>query len=730
MAMLSRGRSFVESFLGDSPLNDLFGGKIADGGQMKGLERSPSRTRKWIKELSSLANVVVGHCARILLLHPEELQRHFEEEAPLSAKHPSCYARNLLEYCCFQALSVAVQVTDHLSDKEFRRLSFDMMLAWELPSATSRQVAKNEQEYQTQHRGPSVEDDEDAGFFYSGLTPMMVNVESTVGLDAFVRLAPAIPTVADAITVHCQFDALTASTASHLPFAIYDKYLTEIDKSIKTMKGQVTQALVKVLQLGRNETVIDIDGTATTQPVLQHIGVSTWPGRLTLTDHAFYFEATGVVSYDKAKKFDLSADLKHVVKPDLTGPWGARLFDKAVMYKSNVTIEPVVLEFPELTGCTRRDYWLAIIREVIAAHQFIRTFQLEGVGKAEALAKAVLGIARLRATRETSHVLPPKPETLLTYSWGEEMPSGDLVLAALADTLHHPGGVNKQAVADLDINQGGRIYANSAASIVASFGSSPLKGVDKGKEASVPIGEVLIGEMTPLEKAIVQSRDNSKRVMLAQATIEGVRVEGIGTNLAVLKELLSPLTASITWLQSVLVWEEPLKSITFCVIVSYIIYRGWLAYIPPLLLASMAGSVAYFRYMRKDEPIPEVLVSTPPGQNAVEQLLALQQALAQLEALIQASNIMLLKTRALLLSAFPEATNQIIMLLLVCTAALLLLPLKWLVLISFLNLFTSLMPARLETTVRFNRRLSEWWYSIPVVPVRFLKPGEVENIQQ
>ncbi len=64
MAMLSRGRSFVESFLGDSALNNLFGGKIADGGQMKGLERSSSGTRKWIKELSSLANVVVGHCAR------------------------------------------------------------------------------------------------------------------------------------------------------------------------------------------------------------------------------------------------------------------------------------------------------------------------------------------------------------------------------------------------------------------------------------------------------------------------------------------------------------------------------------------------------------------------------------------------------------------------------------------------------------------------------------------
>ncbi|CAK9865638.1 unnamed protein product [Sphagnum jensenii] len=685
----------------------MFGATIADGEQPRGLERSSSGTRKWIKELSSLANVVVGHCARILLLQPEELQQHFEEQAPFSARHPSCYARNLLEYSCFQALSVAVQVTDHLSDKEFRRLSFDMMLAWELPSATSRQVAKNKQD-QTLHRVSSVEDEEDTGFFCSGLIPMMVNVESTVGPDAFIRLAPAIPTVANVITVHHQFDALTASTAGYLPFTVYDKYLVEIDKSIKTMKGQVTQALVKALQLGMKERVIDIDGTVTTQPVLQHMGIFTWPGRLTLTDHALYFEATGIVSYDKAKKVDLSADLNHVVKPDLTGPWGAHLFDRAVMYKSSIILKPVVLEFPELTGHTRRDYWLAIIREVVSAHQFIRTYQLEGVAKAEALAKAVLGIARLKATRETLHVLPPRPETLLTYSSGEDVPAGDLVLAALAETLRHPGGINQQKVADLDGNQGSRINASSVASIIASIGPSTPKGVDKRKEISLPIGEVLIGEMTVLEKAIVQSRDSSKKVMLAQATVEGVRVEGIGMNVAVMKELLGPLMAFSTWLQSVLAWEEPLKSFTFCVVISYIIYRGWLVYIPPFFLACMAGSMAYFRYMQKDEQIPEVLIPTPPGQSTVEQLLALQQALAQLEGFIQASNIMLLKSQALLLSVFPEATNQIIVLLLACTAALLLLPFKWLVLISFLNLFTCLMPARLETTARFNRRMSEW----------------------
>jgi hypothetical protein len=57
-------------------------------------------------------------------------------------------------------------------------------------------------------------------------------------------------------------------------------------------------------------------------------------GRLILTDHALYFEALRVVTYDKPKVYELAEDLKQVVKPELTGPWGSRLFDKAVMYKS------------------------------------------------------------------------------------------------------------------------------------------------------------------------------------------------------------------------------------------------------------------------------------------------------------------------------------------------------------------------------------------------------------
>lgn len=57
-------------------------------------------------------------------------------------------------------------------------------------------------------------------------------------------------------------------------------------------------------------------------------------GRLTLTDHGLYFETHRVVAYDKPKVYDFTDDLKHSIKADLTGPLGARLFDKALTYKS------------------------------------------------------------------------------------------------------------------------------------------------------------------------------------------------------------------------------------------------------------------------------------------------------------------------------------------------------------------------------------------------------------
>lgn len=169
--------------------------------------------------------------------------------------------------------------------------------------------------------------EEDSSLFYSALMPVVVTLKSTVGKQAFVRVAPAISGVADVINANFQFDALACPTGGRLPFSVYNKYLIELDKALDGIKDQGD--LLNKPHLKKGETVVEVDGT-----VIQHVRASTWPGRLTLTDHSLYFESTGVIPYGKSQKFDLAADLQQVVKPYTTGPWGIPLFDRAISYKS------------------------------------------------------------------------------------------------------------------------------------------------------------------------------------------------------------------------------------------------------------------------------------------------------------------------------------------------------------------------------------------------------------
>lgn len=44
------------------------------------------------------------------------------------------------------------------------------------------------------------------------------------------------------------------------------------------MKTQSESSVLSGLRSHRGERVLEVDGTVTTQPVLQHVGISTWPG--------------------------------------------------------------------------------------------------------------------------------------------------------------------------------------------------------------------------------------------------------------------------------------------------------------------------------------------------------------------------------------------------------------------------------------------------------------------
>ncbi|GLT96649.1 hypothetical protein SLE2022_142560 [Rubroshorea leprosula] len=59
---------------------------------------------------------------------------------------------------------------------------------------------------------------------------VQVDDKKTVGREAFARIAPVCAAVADIITVHNLFDALTNSLGHRLHLLIYEKYLRSLDK--------------------------------------------------------------------------------------------------------------------------------------------------------------------------------------------------------------------------------------------------------------------------------------------------------------------------------------------------------------------------------------------------------------------------------------------------------------------------------------------------------------------
>ena len=83
-------------------------------------------------------------------------------------------------------------------------------------------------------------------------------------------------------------------------------------------------------------------------------------------------------------------------------------------------------------------------------------------------------------------------------------------------------------------------------------------------------------------------------------------------------------------------------------------HRDWLLYAIALLLAFMAIFMMLTRIFNQGTPVDEVKVVAPPAMNAMEQLLAVQNAISQAEQFIQDGNIFLLKLRALFLAIFPQ----------------------------------------------------------------------------
>ncbi|KAL2635135.1 hypothetical protein R1flu_006614 [Riccia fluitans] len=682
--------------------------------------------------LSPAALDCIEQFSRLNGLTGKQMKANFESTAPLVVRNDE--ARNLVEFTCFRFLSRSnADFHPALKDTAFRRLTFSAMLAWQRP------YKEDIPENGTASNGlPS------AGF---------------VGEKAFTRIAPAIAGAADRATAHYLFNALKGEDEG-LSFEVWDRYCTELCKVQKGRELQQQQEAAR-LELEPGERIICV-AADTRQPVQKWSTGTAWPGRLTLTDRALYFEPNGLTQHKKATRIDLTGADVHLERRKV-GPFGVEIFDSAISVASNRESEPWLLEFIDFSGVNRRDTWFAILKEILALYKFIGEYGVKkddplvgyiyGAknGRSRATSSAMMGISRLEALQNVLGTLPSKPENLLQFSYLRKAPSGDLVLQALAVSFW--GGRMEVRSRDLDYLAlgGGDVAADDSFGVAANFigtdgtvyhrnwAVSPTWSTGKssafwraktGQKGLVLGKNHVVGGMTHVERAVLACREQAQLAEKTQATIDGAMLKGVPNNVDLLKELLLPFSVLSVNFMKLRRWENPGATMAFLFFVYGILYMNWLRFVFPTLVLSAAGGVYALRTFKTrgqlSDDFGKVTIREQPPTNTIQKILALKEALNALEDFLQNSNIILLKLRTVVLSREPRVTNEVLVVLVGLGLSTLLVPFRYLLALFVLDQFTAELKFREESVRKFFSYLRDWWNTIPAAPVELLPPETSE----
>ncbi|GJV87730.1 hypothetical protein Tco_1531668 [Tanacetum coccineum] len=727
-------------------------------------------------DLSLAAIVSIEQFSRMNGLTGKKMQRIFKALVPPNVSND---ARNLVEYCCFRFLSRdSSEIHPSLKEPAFQRLMFVTMLAWEHPY-----TSKNES------RGDI---GEKASF-----------QRKLVGQEAFVRIAPAVSGLADWPTVHNLFKALAGGqkSISFPVWSKYISELLNLvslisldnDKAKKILEPEFnyikreivelvgnspkrTEGLLNVYKSERNnfgllmriissltnvsryrrvyegrksyhiagsppiydERILCL-GSSRKRPVLKWENNVAWPGKLTLTSKALYYEAVGLTGQADVIRLDLSRDGSRVEKTRV-GPFGSDLFDSAISVTSGPESKPWVLEFVDLGGEMRRDVWFAFIKEVISLYQFIRDFgpkendqsvkHVYGAqkGNTKATSYAVNGIARLQALQFTKMLLD-EPTKLVQFSFLQNAPYGDIVCQTLA--VNCWGGQLITRLKEIEFDDhvydiDGGVYLrkwmrhpswNSSASI--AFWKNTLM-----RHALILSKNLVVADKTLIEKAAITCRDKHSVVEKTQATIDAAMIEGIPSNIDLFKEIVLPLTVIAKNFGKLRRWEQPHLTASFLGFVYALIYRNMLSYVFPVTLMALATSMLVLKGLKEQgrlgRSFGKITIRDQPPSNTIEKIIAVKEAMRVVEEYMQSINVALLKVRTILLAGQPQITTEVAMVLLFGSTILLTVPFKYVLSLVILDLFTQELDFRKEMFVKFISFLKARWDTVPASPVSVL----------
>ncbi|XP_056159393.1 uncharacterized protein LOC115692867 isoform X3 [Syzygium oleosum] len=665
--------------------------------------------------LSWEAVLAIEQFSRMNGLTGLKMQKIFKALVPESVYND---ARNLVEYCCFRFLSRdGSHFHPCLKEPAFQKLIFITMLAWGNP-----------------YCGDTNQDAVERASFQGKL----------VGEEAFTRIAPAVHGVADSSTVHNLYKALADDNGISL-----SSWLTYVDELLKVHEGRKLYQARECTKISL-EQVLCI-GSSRKRPVLKWENNMGWPGSVILTDKAIYFEAVGVMGRKDSARLDLTKPGACVEKAKV-GPLGSLLFDSAISISCGPQSKTWVLEFVDLGGEMRRDVWHAFLCEVIALHKFIREygpeesdqsiFHVYGAhkGKERAIMSAINSIARLQALQFMRRLLD-NPLKLVQFSYLQNSPYGSVVCQALALNIWggqlvtrytEAGSPSDQESSPSDVisENTGHIYDIDGSIYLRKWMRSPSwvssSSVTFWRNALIKQGLVLsknlvVADASVVEKAATTCRKKGKMVEKTQATIDAAMLKGIPNNIDLFKEIIFPLTIAIRNFERLRRWEEPHVTISFLACAYTLIFRNLWSYVFPSALIILAAGMLTLKGLKEQgrlgRSFGSVTIRDQPPSNTIQKIIAVKDAMRDVENYLQNLNILLLKLRTIVLAGQPQITTEVGLVLLSSATIMLLVSFKYIFSFLLFDLFTRELDFRKEMVRRFMSLLKERWDMVPAAPV-------------